>query len=63
MERNNVVTIYYEYTKEIGIFENLIEQCAFSNKDYWQELGEDVPSLTKLRSLCDKYIQYNREIK
>lgn len=44
-------------------FETLIKDCTENNKEYWEELGEDSPSLIKLRDLASCYVRIMGSIK
>ncbi len=48
----------FYYQKESNRLEDLMEQCAANNSDYWEELGEISPSIPKLRSLATNYVSY-----
>jgi hypothetical protein len=55
---SNLVEMFY-YQKEIGNFEELMDECAQNNAEYWEELAETEPSLPKLRRLASNYVLYN----
>jgi hypothetical protein len=58
---SNLVELFH-YQKEIGNFEELMEECAQNNGEYWEELVETAPSLPKLRKLASNYILYKEAI-
>jgi len=52
----------HKYQEENIRLEELMSECAANNAEYWEELGESVPSLPKLRSLASKYVTYSAAI-